>query len=133
MAAVQVVISTSPGAAGYFQAPRSLLDNRIRLLVVGGTAALFPALFGLYALSGWTVWPMPDRSWPSAGSLQPLRLRQHESTYQESDWRRTASAVSDSRTSSLLISRLKLVWMIPSHAITFAAVNQLTAVRKMAA
>jgi len=44
-------------------------------------------------------------------------------TSQEFDWRRTASAVSESRTSSLLISRLMLVWMIPSHAITFAAMR----------
>ena len=57
-------------------------------------------------------------------AASPAAAREY---YQESDWRRTASAVSDSRTSSLLISRLKLVLMIPSHAITFAAVNQLTA------
>lgn len=52
MAACQAVISVWPAAAAYFQAPPSLLNDRVRLFVVGGTAALIPALFGLYALSG---------------------------------------------------------------------------------
>ena len=52
MAACQAVISVWPAAAGYFQAPPGLLNDRVRLFVVGGAAALIPALFGLYALSG---------------------------------------------------------------------------------
>jgi di/tricarboxylate transporter len=52
MAACQAVISVWPAAAGYFQAPPSLLNDRVRLFVVGGAAALIPVLFGLYALSG---------------------------------------------------------------------------------
>jgi len=52
MAACQAVISVWPAAAAYFQAPPSLLNDRVRLFVVGGAAALIPALFGLYALSG---------------------------------------------------------------------------------
>jgi hypothetical protein len=52
MAACQAVISVWPAAAEYFQAPPSLLNDRVRLFVVGGTAALIPVLFGLYALSG---------------------------------------------------------------------------------
>ena len=52
MAACQLAISVSPAAAAYFQAPPSLLNDRVRLLVVGGVAALIPALFGFYALSG---------------------------------------------------------------------------------
>jgi hypothetical protein len=52
MAACQAVISVWPAAAAYFQAPPSLLNDRVQLFVVGGAAALIPALFGLYALSG---------------------------------------------------------------------------------
>ena len=52
MAACQLVISIWPAAAAYFQAPPSLLNDRVRLFVVGGSAALIPVLFGLYALSG---------------------------------------------------------------------------------
>jgi hypothetical protein len=52
MAACQVVISVWPAAAAYFQAPPKLLNDRVRLFVVGEAAALIPMLFGLYALSG---------------------------------------------------------------------------------
>jgi hypothetical protein len=52
MAACQAVISVWPAAAAYFQAPPSLLNDRVRLFVIGGSAALIPVLFGLYALSG---------------------------------------------------------------------------------
>jgi hypothetical protein len=52
MAAGQAAISVWPAAAEYFQAPPSLLNDRVRMLVVGGGAALIPLLFGLYALSG---------------------------------------------------------------------------------
>jgi hypothetical protein len=52
MAACQAAISVWPAAAAYFQAPASLLNDRVLLLVVGGSAALLPAVFGLYALSG---------------------------------------------------------------------------------
>ena len=52
MAACQAVISVWPAAAAYFQAPPGLLNDRVRLFVVGGAAALIPVLFGLYALSG---------------------------------------------------------------------------------
>ena len=52
MAACQAVISVWPAAAAYFQAPPNLLNDRVRLFVIGGTAALIPVLFGLYALSG---------------------------------------------------------------------------------
>ena len=52
MAAGQALISVWPAAAEYFQAPPSLLNDRVRMFVVGGAAALIPLLFGLYALSG---------------------------------------------------------------------------------
>jgi hypothetical protein len=52
MAACQAVISVWPAAAEYFQAPPSLLNDRVRLFVIGGAAALIPLAFGLYALSG---------------------------------------------------------------------------------
>jgi hypothetical protein len=52
MAACQAVISVWPAAAAYFQAPPNLLNDRVRLFVVGEAAALIPVLFGLYALSG---------------------------------------------------------------------------------
>jgi hypothetical protein len=52
MAACQAAISVWPAAAEYFQAPPGLLNDRGRLFLVGGAAALIPALFGVYALSG---------------------------------------------------------------------------------
>jgi len=52
MAAVQLIISVWPAAAATFQAPPSLLNDRARLFLIGGSAALIPLLFGLYALSG---------------------------------------------------------------------------------
>ncbi len=60
MAVCQTVISLSPAAAAYFQAPPSLLENRMRLFLIGEGAALILALFGLYALSGaGTIRPLP--------------------------------------------------------------------------
>ncbi len=52
MAVCQAVISVSPAAAEYFGAPPGLLQDRMRLFVIGEGAALLPVLFGLYALSG---------------------------------------------------------------------------------
>lgn len=52
MAACQAAISVWPAAAAYFQAPPGLLNDRVRLFVVGEAAALVPVIFGLYALSG---------------------------------------------------------------------------------
>lgn len=52
MAICQTVISLSPAAAAYFQAPPSLLENRLHLFLFGEAAALILAIFGLYALSG---------------------------------------------------------------------------------
>ena len=52
MAVCQTVISISPAAAAYFQAPPSLLENRWQLLLIGEGAALILVIFGLYALSG---------------------------------------------------------------------------------
>ena len=52
MAVCQTVISISPAAAAYFQAPPSLLENRLRLFLVGEGAALILVIFGLYAFSG---------------------------------------------------------------------------------
>ncbi|HSK08424.1 MAG TPA: hypothetical protein VK911_02520 [Vicinamibacterales bacterium] len=52
MAAGQAVISVWPAAAAHLQAPPGLLDDRVRLLLVGGAAALIPLVLGLYALSG---------------------------------------------------------------------------------
>ena len=52
MALCQTVISISPAAAAYFQAPPSLLENRMQLLLIGEGAALVLVIFGLYALSG---------------------------------------------------------------------------------
>ena len=52
MAICQAVISLSPAAAAYFQAPPSLLENRLQLTLFGGGAALILVIFGLYALSG---------------------------------------------------------------------------------
>jgi hypothetical protein len=52
MAICQTVISLSPAAAAYFEAPPSLLENRTQLFLMGEAAALIFAVFGLYALSG---------------------------------------------------------------------------------
>jgi hypothetical protein len=52
MAICQTVISLSPAAAAYFQAPPALLENRLQLFLVGEGAALILVIFGLYALSG---------------------------------------------------------------------------------
>jgi hypothetical protein len=52
MAACQAVISLSPEAAAYFGAPPGLLEDRLKLLLIGGGATLVVVLFGLYALSG---------------------------------------------------------------------------------
>jgi hypothetical protein len=52
MAACQTVISLSPAAAAYFQAPPPLLEDRWRLFLFGEAAALVMVIFGLYALSG---------------------------------------------------------------------------------
>ncbi len=52
MAICQAIISLSPAAAAYFEAPPELLENRLRLFLVGEGAALIFAVFGLYALSG---------------------------------------------------------------------------------
>jgi hypothetical protein len=52
MAAFQTVISVSPAAAAYFEAPPSLLENRLMLFVIGESAALILVIFSLYALSG---------------------------------------------------------------------------------
>jgi hypothetical protein len=52
MAICQTIISIFPAAAAYFQAPPSLLENRMQLLLIGGGAALVLVIFGLYALSG---------------------------------------------------------------------------------
>jgi hypothetical protein len=52
MATCQAVISTSPAAAAYFEAPSSLLENRLLLFVMGASATLILIIFGLYALSG---------------------------------------------------------------------------------
>jgi hypothetical protein len=52
MAACQTVISISPTAAAYFEAPPSLLENRLMLFVIDESAALVLVVFSLYALSG---------------------------------------------------------------------------------
>jgi hypothetical protein len=52
MAVCQTVISLSPAAAAYFQAPPPLLENRMQLFLIGESAALILVIFGLYALSG---------------------------------------------------------------------------------
>jgi hypothetical protein len=52
MAICQTVISLSPAAAAYFEAPPSLLEDRMQLFLMGEAAALIFAVFGLYALSG---------------------------------------------------------------------------------
>jgi hypothetical protein len=52
MAACQFAIAVWPAAAEYFQAPPALLNDRVRMLLIGGGAALIPLIVGLYALSG---------------------------------------------------------------------------------
>jgi hypothetical protein len=52
MAACQTLISISPAAAAYFEAPPSLLKDRLMLFVMGEGAALVLVVFSLYALSG---------------------------------------------------------------------------------
>lgn len=52
MAVCQAIISLSPAAAAYFQAPPSLLENRLQLFLVGEGATLVFVIFGVYALSG---------------------------------------------------------------------------------
>lgn len=52
MAICQTVISLSPSAAAYFGAPPPLLEDRMKLFLMGEGAALIFAIFGLYALSG---------------------------------------------------------------------------------
>lgn len=49
---IQTIISLSPTAAAYFGAPPPLLENRMQLFMIGETAALVFAIFGLYGLSG---------------------------------------------------------------------------------
>ena len=76
MAACQAVISVWPAAAAYFQAPPALLNDRVRLFMVGGTAALIPVLFGFYALSGAGVirrLPLLRTALVGVGSLFLLR------------------------------------------------------------
>jgi hypothetical protein len=52
MAICQAIISLSPAAAAYFEAPPSLLENRLQLFLIGEGAMLIFVIFGLYALSG---------------------------------------------------------------------------------
>ena len=52
MAACQAVISISPAAAAYFQAPPKLLENRLSLFIMGGSVTLILVTFSMYALSG---------------------------------------------------------------------------------
>ena len=52
MAICQTIISVFPEAAAYFQAPPSLLENRLKLFIIGESTALILLIFGLYALSG---------------------------------------------------------------------------------
>jgi hypothetical protein len=52
MSIFQTIISVSPATAAYFQAPPSLLENRLWLFLFGEAAAMILAIFGLYALSG---------------------------------------------------------------------------------
>lgn len=61
MAICQTVISLSPAAAAYFEAPPPLLEDRMQLFLIGEAAALILVIFGLYALSG-------------AGSIRQLPL-----------------------------------------------------------
>jgi hypothetical protein len=57
----QMIISLSPAAATYFQAPPQLLEDRWMLFIIGGAVAVLFAIGGLYALSG-------------AGSIRQLPL-----------------------------------------------------------
>ena len=60
MAICQTIISLSPAAAAYFQAPPSLLQDRQQLFLIGEGAALILVIFGLYALSGArSIRPLP--------------------------------------------------------------------------
>jgi len=52
MAICQTVVSLSPAAASYFEAPPALLANRMQLFLIGEVVALILVIFGLYALSG---------------------------------------------------------------------------------
>jgi hypothetical protein len=52
MAICQTIITLSPAAAAYFQAPPGLLENRWQLFLIGEGAALVLVIFGVYALSG---------------------------------------------------------------------------------
>jgi hypothetical protein len=52
MAICQAVVSVFPDAAAYFKAPPPLLEDHLRLLLIGGGVALLFAIAGLYALSG---------------------------------------------------------------------------------
>lgn len=52
MAICQTVISLSPATAAYFKAPPSLLENHLKLFLIGEGAAIILVIFGLYALSG---------------------------------------------------------------------------------
>ena len=52
MAICQTIISLSPAAAAYFEAPPPLLEDRMQLFLIGEGAALVLVIFGLYALSG---------------------------------------------------------------------------------
>ena len=52
MALCQAVISTSPALAAYFGAPPGLLEDRLKLFVIGEGATLVFVVFALYALSG---------------------------------------------------------------------------------
>lgn len=61
MATFQAFISIFPSAAAYFEAPPTLLENRLLLLITGGSATLILVIFGLYALSG-------------SGKIRPLPL-----------------------------------------------------------
>lgn len=55
MALFQTFISLSPAAAAYFRAPAPLLENRLRLFLVGEGAALVLVTFGFYGLSGASI------------------------------------------------------------------------------
>lgn len=52
MAVCQAIISISPAAAAYFQAPPKLLEDRLSLFIMGESATLVLVIFILYALSG---------------------------------------------------------------------------------
>lgn len=52
IAICQTIISLSPAAAAFFQAPPPLLGKQLQFFLIGEAAALILAVFGLYALSG---------------------------------------------------------------------------------